>query len=80
MKKSMLSGLVALTIAMGGVAQASPTAKPTLPVVAGAKALSQSEKANVNGGLLDVVIQVNAFNRSRVHVTINNVFQAIFVP
>ena len=52
MRKSTVAGLMVLTAAIGGiqVSQAAPTnAKPLLPVVAGAKALSAGEKADVTG-------------------------------
>jgi hypothetical protein len=66
MKKMMLSGLVLLTAAMGSVAQASPTTNtasaPTLPVVAGATALSQAEKAGVQGnGLRTINLNFNVY-------------------
>ena len=53
MKKVTISGLLALTAAMGTVAQAAPTAskvsKAQVRVVAGAKALSTADKANITG-------------------------------
>ena len=50
MRKLTASGLLALTVAFGGMAQANSTAaKPKLPVVAGVKALSTKQKAAVTG-------------------------------
>ena len=48
MQKIMLSGLVALSLVAGSVAQAAPT-KKGIRVVSGAKVLSSAEKASVDG-------------------------------
>lgn len=50
MKKFATSGLLLLTVALAGSAQASTkTSKPALRVVAGAKALTSMEKVDVTG-------------------------------
>ena len=49
MQKIMLSGLVAMSLVAGSVAQAAPSVKKGIRVVSGAKVLSGAEKASIDG-------------------------------
>jgi hypothetical protein len=49
MKAAKFLGLAVLTLSVSGIAQAAPTAKKSVRVVEGAKALSTLDKANITG-------------------------------
>jgi hypothetical protein len=49
MKAAKFLGLAVLTVAVSGVAQAAPTTKKSVRVVAGATTLSTADKASITG-------------------------------